>query len=195
MGEEQLNLYVYLPEISYVDTWVSGGKLPISLASKYWSPVRSGSLTPDENLISTSPVDMSIYAQHGIRVIDCVGITLAGNRNGINFLPNVYNVDHYREDGLVLCFSTIFSKFIGEKFRAKACVKIINFSRLKDEIDVQLGCVGKAGNCKYTIGPKRNHFLKSTQDIWQREYRIFWNIKTEKTVNISGGMAEFISKI
>lgn len=62
------------------------------------------------------------------------------------------------------------------------------FFKLKKYIDEQLGCVGIYQRCEYTKTHQRNHFLKSKDDAWQQEYRIFWD--TVKHCNKGGLIKE-----
>ena len=58
--------------------------------------------------------------------------------------------------------------------------------------------MGIMKDCAYTDGHQRNHFLKSTKDAWQDEFRIFWNvhksenISDDRLVEILPGTAELI---
>ena len=62
-----------------------------------------------------------------------------------------------------------------QKLSKKVCIQINDIYLLKECIDEQLGCVGKYQKCKYTAKHRRDHFVKSKQDEWQRECRIFWD--------------------
>ncbi len=55
MNKQMKNPYLYLETKEYAETWVSGGKIPIKLASCYRKDERSGIYTPDENIISSFP--------------------------------------------------------------------------------------------------------------------------------------------
>ena len=54
-------------------------------------------------------------------------------------------------------------------------MQINDIFKLKKCIDEQMNCIGEYQRCKYTQTHQRNHFLKSKDDEWQQEYRIFWN--------------------
>ncbi|MEZ8372820.1 hypothetical protein AB6C91_00775 [Vibrio cyclitrophicus] len=185
--------YLYLTEVEWVDTWINGGEIPISLASSYLSDERNGILTPDENLIHESPVPIPSFQEFGIRIGRCRNLTMTNTAyNGIK-LPDFHNANYYQEDGLILSFCNSFSEHIGKRFRKKACVKILNIEKLGRVIDKQLGCKRIAGDCKYTNDHQRNHFLKSNDDSWQEEYRLFWRTTQSKWVKIPPGTAQLMS--
>ncbi|HCC6421779.1 TPA: hypothetical protein M6A56_004628, partial [Klebsiella pneumoniae] len=153
-----------------------------------------GVLTPDENLIDSSTFDVKsispgiTFAEGGIarniRFINCYsnGVVVNGTVNR-----------HY-EDGLVICMATKKSKYIARKLGKTACVKINNINKLINCVNEHTGVIGVHGVCTYTATHERNHFLKSTYDQWQREYRMFWkgvgNIEVELPPGL--GKVEFI---
>ena len=96
------------------------------------------------------------------------------------------------EDGLILSFCNHFKIETANCFQKKACVRIINIEKTRKKIDKQLGCKGIMKNCEYTDDHQRNHFLKSVEDSWQDEFRIFWRTNQEKLVRIPCGTAELI---
>ncbi|HCR1052135.1 hypothetical protein LRN34_23835, partial [Enterobacter kobei] len=153
------------------------------LSSTYRKPFRDGIYTPDENLIDTSTVDVKKFGEAvivGEHMHDCtISVTFDDK-----VIADKEYVNRYIEDGLVLCFANRRSNFIAKKLKKEYCVKIKNAHILKDIIDEQVGVKGLAGNCSYTQTHERNHFLKSFDDIWQNEYRIFWNGVTQKEFDI-----------
>jgi len=182
--------YLYLTRKEWVPTWVEGGTIPIKLASSYLSDSRNGSMTPDENLIHESNVDLTKLSpfihipKHGsIR-----SLTMTDNRVFGKPLPDINDGKYIHEDGLILSFSNSLASSIATRLGKEACVVIHDIGQLKSCIDEQLGVEGKMAPCKYTDDHQRNHFLKSAEDSWQDEYRIFWSLPEEKEVIIPGGL-------
>lgn len=189
-----MSLYLYLNEHAYADTWVNGGKIPINPASTYRSMERSGIYTPDENLIHSSPVDLTKLTQlmdvaPGVRI---EGLNLYGCYNDGQPVPTVENAAYYEDDGLILSFSYRLTKILARKMNKKCCVKILDMPTLKKHIDEQLGVESKAGPCQYTWEHQRSHFLKSDEDVWQEEYRLFWPLTKKVEVDIPAGTAELM---
>jgi hypothetical protein len=183
--------YLYLTDKDWVIPWLNGGEIPISLASKYKKGDRSGIYTPDENLIHDSPVNLNELITYGIEY------GLGGKKNTfINCktgdgrkIPNLYDVSLFLDDGLILSFSNNFRLEIAKRLGKKACVEILDIKNLKNTIDNQLEVIGVMKECEYTKDHQRNHFLKSIEDKWQDEFRLFWNIQTEQRINMSKGIA------
>ena len=184
--------YLYLEEIHYTETWVNGGKIPIKLASSYKSDKRSGIHTPDEGIIDNT-VDNIVNGQNSPIRIDR-GImeflypeekrqfTNSNVFQNIAFFVNDTPINSYGyysniEDGLILSFCTKFCMNIMQRLGKKVCIQISNIFTLKQLLDKQLGCVGEYKKCKYTKTHNKNHFLKSNDDEWQQEWRIFWDKK------------------
>lgn len=168
-----MNLYLYLTHAEWADSWINGGEVPFYVASRYRREERSGIFTPDENLIDSSTFDVkriSPYIKFGE---DVRGLVLIGNKFDGEVIDGT--VTRYHEDGLVICLCGKRSKFIARKLGKKACVKINDVVSLKKLIDDFTGIKGKEGRCSYTASHIRNHFLKSTYDEWQQEYRLFWH--------------------
>jgi hypothetical protein len=192
--------YLYLTKAEWANTWINGGVVPIKLASSYLSQERIGVKTPDENLVDNTPVPLSSLKEF-IRIdndSDIHDFTFAGNvsigQDGRKrLLPNMYNVSRYREDVLVLCFSNTCSLNLLKKLEKAVCIEIESVNQLKQILDRQLGVVGEARNCDYTIGHQRNHFLKSKEDEWQQEYRICWKSSKEAFVTIPTGFAKHVN--
>lgn len=186
---ERVEKYLYLPETEFVETWVNGGEIPLNLASTYRRAERDGKYTPDENLIYRSSVNLKIYEPF-LEIGQAVNLTIIDPKINGRPAPSVFGAMKLLEDGLVFCCSNSFSKKIAAGLNSKACVRIFEISKLKDVFDKQLGIEGVMGICKYTDGHERDHFLKSTKDDWQDEFRIFWDIKEAKWVHIPAGLAE-----
>lgn len=183
--------YLYLAEELYAQTWVEGGgPIPIKRASTYISDHREGTSTPDENLIYKSPVDLSTLGP-GIMIpknVNVKSLTIVGNTFNGKAMPDIRNADHYREDGLVLCFSNTQSDEICKRLSKKVCVAIDDVARLKEVLDSQIGVKSRAGTCTYTSNHERNHFLKHAADKWMDEFRLFWPTLNEASVYLPAGL-------
>ena len=184
--------YLYLAKREWAETWVQGGQIPISLASTYKAVERIGVFTPDENLIHISPVDVSGLRRFGLNFQNVRGLTFKGNRFNGELLPDFENADYYNEDGLILSFSNVISSEIMTRLEKVACVAILDIQRMKELFDKQIGVPGIAKDCEYTLDHQRNHFLKSQQDAWQQEYRIFWASNTPISVHMPLGLATHV---
>ena len=186
--------YLYLTKSEWVRTWVRGGRIPILPASTYLSSDRAGTLTPDENLIHDAPVDVTKLA--GIRIGPEVNIRSLSVRNtewaGIRN-PDFENASYYRDDGLVLSFASRNRQSIADRLGKVACVKILDMEALKRTIDRQLDISSTMKSCEYTTDHRRNHFLKSFEDEWQCEYRMFWPLKKSVEVVLPAGLAKRVA--
>jgi len=187
-----MDVYLYLTRNQWVKPWVSGGEIPIALASSYLSKVRSGTNTPDENLINDTNIDIqelrpliSVREGGGFR-----NATIHDNFVNGRRLPEVHDGNYFHEDGLILSFSLQKSRELAMRMGKKACVKILDVDCLKQCIDKQLGIDGTMRACEYTDGPNRDHFLKSIADSWQDEFRIFWPGISARSVVLPSGIAE-----
>ena len=176
--------YLYLTKREWAHAWVDGGVVPILPASTYRSPDRQGTHTPDENLIHDSPVDIKSLSQHGYHFENVRGLTFVGNSSNGRVLPSFVNADFYEDDGLILSFSNRKSREICQRLGKTACVAIDNIDSLEVQLNNQLGTRCVAGNCMYTFDHQRSHFLKSVQDEWQHEFRMFWPIREPRQVAI-----------
>ncbi|WP_343547506.1 hypothetical protein [Ralstonia sp.] len=184
--------FLYLTQVDWADAWVNGGEIPISLASSYLSGTRSGIYTPDENRIHRSPIDLrslrpAFYFENvkNVSIVDC-------SINGVP-IPNIVNADYYVEDGLILSFCNEFSAEIAKRLGKRACVKILDIAELKANLDNQIGLSGTMANCEYTHDHQRNHFLKSVNDAWQKEYRLFWPGHERRVVTIPANTAALVA--
>jgi len=188
-----MNYYLYLTNPSWTDPWIKGGPVPFSVASKYKREERGGIYTPDENLIDKSTFDVKNMGP-AVRF---------GSRGDMHVIfencttdTGVFSGEVRRryEDGMVICLSVKRSKFIARQLGKRACVKITDINRLKACVDEYTGVKGVAGLCKYTARHERDHFLKSTYDSWQQEYRLFWNGVSGVEIVLPPGMGtlEFI---
>ncbi len=187
--------YLYLTKVEWADTWVKGGDIPISLASTYLHDERDGTLTPDENLIHESEVDLKslspiVRIEDGAQIgsFSMTNCTLNGER-----LPDIEDAKFYTEDGVILSFSNSLSSSIAAKLGKKCCVRVSKLKDLRKLIDKQLGVKGVMKECEYTDDHQRNHFLKSTEDSWQEEFRIFWKYSSNVTVTIPKGHAKLVA--
>ena len=189
-----MSFYLYLNEHDHAQTWINGGSIPINPASTYRSMERAGIYTPDENLIHSSPVDLAKLTQlidlaPGVQI---KGLSLYSCYNNGEPVPTIENAAYYEDDGLILSFSYRLTKTLARRMKKKCCVKILDMDDLKNHIDEQLGVKSIAGPCKYTWGHQRNHFLKSDDDLWQEEYRLFWPLSKRVEVSIKPGTAELM---
>ena len=180
--------YLYLTKTEWVIPWVEGGSIPISLASTYQANVREGTLTPDENLIHDSPVDIASLRQSGLNFKNVRNLTFSGITINDQKLPNFENVNYYKDDGLILSFSNRKSGEICRRLGKVACVAINEVERLKQ----QLGVESTAADCRYTNDHQRNHFLKAIADEWQQEYRLFWPVLQSTCVTLPPGISRRI---
>lgn len=184
--------YLYLSKLEWAEAWVSGGDIPISLASRYLSNVRNGTATPDENTIFESPMPRPILQKIGIGINECKNITIS--RSFMGGIPISHmEISDYAEDGLILSFCNSNSEYIARRLGKVACVKILKMAALKECFDEQLGCCSVMKKCDYTKGHERNLFLKSIEDSWQDEYRLFWKLHQERSVCIPAGFARLES--
>jgi hypothetical protein len=187
-------IYLYLHKKEHAENWVEGKEVPLFLASKYKSEARGGIYTPDENLIYNSSVDFNVFRPVIKIGVGVENITIFGNTLDDQKLPEVFNASRYIEDGLVLCLSTRRDEKIAKQLKKKHIVEILDVEALAADIDRQLKCKSKAKPCRYTWGHERNHFLKSIEDMWQCEYRIFWPLTNakERWVKIPIGIAKLL---
>ena len=187
-----MHKFLYLTKKEWVDVWVNGGEIPISLASSYLSKNRDGTLTPDENLIHESPVDLKslspgIHIGGNVKDITITNSFINGKR-----VPDIISGNYFTEDGLIFSFCNVFDKDIAHRLNKEACVRLNNLEKLRRKIDKQLGSKGVMKECEYTNDHQRNHFLKSTKDSWQQEFRIFWKYPKNKIVTIPSGHGELV---
>ncbi|MGF6116713.1 hypothetical protein ABIE30_000619 [Janthinobacterium lividum] len=190
-----LQKYLYLTKPEWQHAWIHGGEIPITAASSYLSDVREGTMTPDENLIHESTFDLHqlpdfIFGKNPqIRG----GVTFKGcTVNGVP-IPDFVNARRFHEDGAILSFCDNMDAEIMRRFGKTCCVRILDVHRLKAVIDEQVGLISKMGPCKYTIDHQRNHFLKSSKDSWQQEYRIFWKDTSTRNVTLPPGISEAVT--
>lgn len=178
--------YLYLTQKKWVQPWIKGGVVPLFSASKYLSDERSGVFTPDENLIDTSTHDVKNYSG----MITMEGDSTLTITN--SFVRGTFHsrmvFDQKIENGLVLCLANSKSIDIAKRLGKEACVEILNVDLLKRYLDKQIGANSIMRPCEYTDGHNRNHFLKSSQDAWQDEFRIFWPGVDSLRVSIPSGI-------
>lgn len=185
--------FLYLTKPEWVDAWVNGGTVPLSCASSYLSVERHQTKTPDENLIDTSSHDVKSL-EPLVRIVSEGGASLTNIsigkviNNGMLVAQDIL-INRQYEDGLILCVSNRKSNFIAKRFGKFACVRILDINLLKDALDEQIGVVSQMGKCSYTTGHLRNHFLKSSLDSWQDEFRLFWPNQAAREVIIPKGTA------
>jgi hypothetical protein len=181
--------YLYLTRPEWQASWVHGGVIPINLASTYLRQDRSGIYTPDENLIYRSPVDLRALGIHVERGATIGSFSFKNCSIGGVPIPDFEDGTFRSEDGLILSFCNSASSDIAKRLGKTCCVKILDINALKDLISNQLGTQGKMGTCEYTHTHERNHFLKSAEDSWQNEFRIFWEGDKNVEVALPAGVA------
>lgn len=184
-------MYLYLRESEWIDAWINGGIIPINPASTYLSMERKGIMTPDETLIYESTHDVESWPGF-IEMDDVSDITFGSVRlNGKLMGTNIHIKEKRREDGVILSFCNHFSPETAKRLDGKkACVEIVDMELLKSSISKQLGVDCQSGNCQYSESHNRNHFLKSINDKWQDEFRLFWNYPRPIKVEIPKGIAK-----
>lgn len=173
-----MNVYLYLEKEEWAEVWVNGGEIPINLASAYQSDERAGTMTPDENLIHESNVDLMSLSPmiHIEKNANIKGLSILNSSINGQPIPNINNANYYKEDGLILSFCNHLSPETAHKFGKAICVEILDIRKTKLEIDEQLKITGSMKKCSYTDDHQRNHFLKFSDDSWQDEFRIFGNL-------------------
>lgn len=192
--EIALNIYLYLTEVEWADTWIDGGTIPIKSASAYLSQERNGIMTPDETKIHIGE-SYDTLKQYGIHIENVQDFTFTNNTTiGPDGIPRpIPDVRAYTEHGLILSFCTQNSRDIAEKLGKKVCVEILDIKKTKKLLDKKLGIKGEMRECEYTSDHQRNHFLKSDADAWQNEFRIFWKTEVqERSVNIPANTAKML---
>lgn len=181
-----------MTEFDWHETWVKGGEIPIRLASAYLNNERSGIMTPDENLIHDSNVDIRSLSpaihMENVKGINMTNVVINGVR-----IPDINNASYYREDGLILSFCNRESEAIARELGKQCCVRVSKLKELRKCIDAQVGVKGIMGPCEYTEDHQRNHFLKSVEDSWQEEYRMFWRYPNDTKVVIPSGHAKLVA--
>ena len=186
-----MSKYLYLTCPDWAKAWVNGGKVPLNPASVYKRMDREGIYTPDENLIYESTHDLQLL-HPAVKIEGSKNVSIGKVViNGITVAENVI-ASKYEEDGIILSLCNRKSKDIAHKLNKTACVKILDIDHLKNILDDQLGKVSIAKECEYTASYERNHFLKSTEDQWQDEFRLFWDHQTRVQVILPKGIAKRI---
>lgn len=179
-------VYLYLGQPEYAQTWVAGGRIPIFAAKKYLSVDRAGIYTPDELRQRTVSLTDPRAASGLDSFFGLASGTMSFNNCTINFEGDAFplqgTVKQDFEDAYILCFSTEQSPHLMERLRKRACVKISDPAELKNVIDREMQQVSQAGLVEYTDHPNRGHFLKSSLDNWQSEYRFVWPRGGEATI-------------
>lgn len=98
-----LKVYLYLEKEEWADAWVNGGEIPITPASNYQSDERIGTMTPDENLIHESNIDLMslspmihIGKNTNIKSFNLLNCSVNGQP-----IPDIKDAKYYKEDGLI----------------------------------------------------------------------------------------------
>ena len=170
--------------------------IPIPLASRFVSETREGTCTPDENLTHRSNVDLTTLSPwiHISTSSNVISLNIIGStENGVP-MSDIVDGTYAHEDGLILSLSNRCDREIAERLGKEGCVEILNVSHLKNILYQQLGLESTMRACEYTDLHQRNHFLKSTEDAWQEEFRLFWPIVlNDAKVNLPAGIARRIT--
>ncbi|MEN8605446.1 hypothetical protein [Enterobacter hormaechei] len=182
--------YLYLTKKNWIHPWITGGVVPLYRASKYISDERKGVYTPDENLIDTSTHDKKDFSDLFV-ITGNSRLTVQDFYHKGSYYEHVV-FDQKIENGLVLCLANTKSREIAIGLGKEACVEILDVELLKRHLDKQIGVNGIMKPCEYTSGHNRNHFLKSSKDAWQDEYRIFWPEVESLRVSIPSGIAKHV---
>lgn len=191
------SVYLYLTNEDWVGTWVDGGKAPLWLASRYLCTERSGTSTPDETVVHETnfPTEVAreIYAPiwstfggmpEAFRHFSIVNCEIDGVQ-----MPN-FAGSYFHEDGLVLCLSTSLRGRIMRHLHKRSCVRLLDVNALKRDLDRQIGVESEMRECEYTRSHVRNAFLKSIEDEWMHEFRLYWRGALPQEVTIPRGAAE-----
>jgi hypothetical protein len=202
---DALNKYLYLNEVAHARTWIEGGIVPLSLASKYRSEERAGTMTPDENgvLRIRRADEIAAFRTHNDQV-EARNIRWLTRRDDGTVVEMAMDIGYV--DGLVVCLSNGRNDEIWAAVGKKACVAIadafqlyMTIDRLLDDQDLFTDpppCVaiarGRHARCEYTDTAQREVFLKSALDAWQDEYRLFWHTDRAAQVLLPGGLAELV---
>lgn len=177
--------YLYLSKVEWADTWISGGLVPLNLASKYRSEERNGTLTPDESIIQTgqnlSGEDADLIKE---RIIGPGGIAAKRIQFPSGKVLNNGQLDWRTCDGVILCLSNVGDVETCKKLGKVCCIKIPDPKGLFDDISKQLKVMGRFGDCTYTKGPERDLFTKSEKDSWQSEFRMCWPVTEMREVRV-----------
>lgn len=189
--------YLYLREQSHADTWLAGGDVPINPASSYRSDTREATLTPDE------VVQSQIRGDAGLEFPTQNGIRFGEGPAGVTFIDSTFGgvrkrfIQYERalEDSLILCLCNVYDETIMRRLGHSVAVRIPSIDLLRQCLDPQVGVPSQHGLVAYTSEPgNRHHFLKSTADAWQQEYRLAWvgnDLGTkQKWVTLGRGLAE-----
>jgi hypothetical protein len=202
-GPPSRALYLYLTERNWAKAWIEGGVVPMFPARKYLG-ARSGTQTPDEVVQKSfrgapggkapAGIVFGNVPRSGFTPIyvsgSVVGCSFIDCDTGSDKMSNM-TVSHYEEDAYVLCFShtcdpSIAARMIDDSGRPKLiCVEIVDPAALFAHIDAQLPERGEMGAIEYVDSDTRNHFTKSTKDIWQDEYRFLWRRTGSKEIGIN----------
>jgi hypothetical protein len=178
---EGQRLFLYLGKLEWADTWCNGGTIPVFPASHYLSLERRGIHTPDEvnqksifgrGEEARRAVNRLFSVDHGELSVRGIEIWDSTGRHHIN-----HTIRNVKEDANILSFSRILDRELMKRLGGKeVVVEILDFHHMKHVLDDQMGSISEFGNCDYTSGIDRNHFLKSTEDEWQAEFRLVWKI-------------------
>lgn len=134
--------YLYLTRAEWADAWISGGEVPLSLASAYLSDERSGSKTPDEvihrELHGISDRDFEQIGK--IAPGATANIRIGTVRRGEKVVGRDVSFVQRNSDGLILCLSNEFSEETMARLEKVSCVEIPDWRLLLNAIGCGSGC-------------------------------------------------------
>lgn len=178
--------YRYLAELAHSDAWINGGEIPLFPASTYRAADRLGIFTPDENVQSTFNVDIKEFGFE-TDTIEVKNMLVIGGGRPVQSIEG----KRWLENGIILCLSSAPPHWDTMADMGKqCCVEVQDVFALKELLDAQIGSESEMGDCEYTWGPERSHFLKSADDRWQTEYRLFWKDQPGRKVVLPPSVAK-----
>lgn len=195
--------YLYLEKADHAATWQNAGKVPVYLASKYRDRERRGTSTPDETIDqfgNMSGGEAEMITTRIVRLENCNNVLIRNlttnmldgeRRTGLTLAQTLW-------DGYVFCLSNTDDRTRCNRLRKVTCVSIDDVDALFASFSQQFGLTGEMRSCHYTPTARRDAFTKSTEDEWQDEFRMFWNVPAgaphsqERWVTVPRGVARVL---
>ena len=179
-------VYKYLYNEEFASTWINGGRIPIFPASTYRAVDRRGTNTPDEVIkqkFSTGSVKRAFesnafgFDRNFLGPVRMNNVTIQGFQDQLRPLNINGMFVRSEQDAFIDCYSCEFSEELMVRLETKnTCVEIDNIDGLLDEFDKQIGIKSIRRKIIYTKGLERDHFVKSDEDSWQKEFRAVWDV-------------------
>jgi hypothetical protein len=200
--QRRLMKYRFFDNEDYALAWINGGVVRIAPAATYLSQERDGIMTPDERLIYESPIPFEEVESFGAFELprgQITGATFTDNVvidriDGIDVvrkIPDLHQVKHYYEDVGVICLCNDDDPAVIKRMKKSWSVDIPDVEKVLSIISEQLGIAGEMGDCEYTRDHQRTHYLKSTADQWQDEFRlVFKGLKETRFVEVPPGLGQ-----